>query len=175
MVAGGKYTTHRQMAKEIIDFAVDDWPRRLRPSRTAEPVNPQATVTAIEACRAEARQKGIALPEDLVGRYGAEALEMAEEAKKNFQERAADPEGFPHLAAQLRHAIRTGMVLHLEDFYLRRVPLFLARRDHGIPWAEALSHVWAQESGKGEADRIAEVERLKMEVEKRSAWMRNFK
>ncbi|MBI2339003.1 MAG: glycerol-3-phosphate dehydrogenase/oxidase [Deltaproteobacteria bacterium] len=155
VVAGGKYTTHRLMAKEVVDFILDKWkkeakkgegpplPGHLGLSRTSEPVNP-------------------------------EALEIWKEAQKNSGGKTDDPEGFPHLAAQFRHAIKTGMVLHLEDFYLRRVPLFLARRDHGLPWAETLSHVWAEEMGKGEEERLREMERLKKEIELREAWRKKL-
>ena len=60
--------------------------------------------------------------------------------------------------------------MHLEDFYLRRLPLFLSRTDHGLPWAEKLAQVWAEEMGAGETEASAEIDRLRAEIEKRSAW-----
>lgn len=166
VVAGGKYTTHRTMAKEIVDFTLDqfeksDLPRKIKRSRTGAPVNPKAMASL----------KGQTLPRALLHRYGGEAADILQMhgAKQNGM---ADPEGFPLLGAQLRFAIRQGMVLHLEDFYFRRVPLFLARRDHGLPWAENLAKIWAEELGKTEEEAKNEVEELKKVVEMRSEWTR---
>jgi glycerol-3-phosphate dehydrogenase len=188
IVAGGKYTTHRRMAMEIVDCALKEWkkdaragkgefpPEGITRSRTAAPLNPAATESAIAACRAQAAGRGIMIPEELLRRYGAEALQILElEAGARAQGvsgagRPADPEGFPHLEAQLRHALRSGMVLHLEDFYLRRAPLYAARADHGLPWAERLAAIWAEERGLGAEDAAEELERLKLELASRSAW-----
>ncbi len=78
------------------------------------------------------------------------------------------------LAAQLIYTMRTGMVIHLEDFYLRRLPLFAARADHGLGWAEKLSQVWARERGMGQAEAAAEFARLRTEIERRHAWARSL-
>ncbi len=169
VVAGGKYTTHRKMAEEIVEFALKTWdsaPRHSR-SKTHEPINPAVLSGAVEAMRARASAEGVQIPPELVERYGAEALEIVKSAGGNSSE---DPTGFPYLASQLRHAIRQEMVVHLEDFYLRRLPLFLSRTDHGLPWAEKLAQVWAEEMGAGETEASAEIDRLRAEIEKRSAW-----
>ncbi len=133
LVAGGKYTTHRTMAREIVDVTLQTWkkdheehkapplPDRIGPSRTDTPLND-------EACRFDT----------------------------------------------LGEAIRTGMVLHLDDFYLRRTALYASRKDHGLPLAGELSKVWAEEMGKSEDERKAELERLQAELERRSSWKRNL-
>jgi len=108
----------------------------------------------------------------LLDRYGAEALDvMSLEREHPTARGVADPEGFPHLEAQLRHAIRTGMVMKLEDFYLRRAPLFAARADHGLPWADRLARIWAEERELSQADADAEALRLREEIARRSAWL----
>jgi glycerol-3-phosphate dehydrogenase len=152
-VAGGKYTTHRRMATEIIDYALDRWkraaaegaapppPRGLKKPRTEAPVFPEALAPA----SASARAAGAA--EALVTRYGAAAREV--EAMARAEDSAGDPAGFPMLEAQLRYAIRQESVMHLSDFYFRRVPLFLARADHGEPWIDRLAQVWSEEREAG--------------------------
>jgi glycerol-3-phosphate dehydrogenase len=112
---------------------------------------------------------GVQLPETLYSRYGAEAQEI--HALQQDACGPADPEGFPLLEAQLRHAIRTSMVVHLSDFYFRRVPLYLARADHGGPWIEALVQVWREERGLSQEEALREKERLLREIEQRSAWL----
>ena len=182
LIAGGKYTTHRKMAEEIVDFALKIWredvrnqpkivyPKRIRKSSTQLPFNPAFSVRAMEECQEKLLQKAINLPEALFNRYGADALSIVTATPKKGETLTdrEDPEGFPLLSAQLRHAIRHEMVLHLEDFYFRRVPLFLSRRDHGEPWAEGLSEIWAQELGKSEEARQEELSRLKKTIKTRS-------
>lgn len=193
VVAGGKYTTHRKMAEEIVDYTLKEWrrdsrgvkqegvapfPSQVRSSRTRGPVNPKATGQAVELCRSEAMARNMVIPEELLSRYGADAITVltanAEQTRmvggKAGIQAMADPDGFPVLAAQLRHAIRSELVMHLEDFYLRRVPLYATRADHGLPWAEELARVWADERGLNEAEALAELARLKAEVAARSAW-----
>ncbi len=181
LVAGGKYTTHRLMAQEIVDFALKKWrleaargeidplPSGIGPSRTGLPVNPEATAKAVEEGRREAKQRGWEIPETLWGRYGAEAFRIAE-IEHSRKSSGGDLDGFPYLASQLRFSIANEMTLHLEDFFLRRVCLFLARRDHGLPAAKALAHVWAEEKGLSEEEARGEMERLKEEFVQREAW-----
>ncbi len=180
IVAGGKYTTHRTMAREIVDFTLERWRRDLRggkvdalpkvaSSRTRSAVNPKATADAVEQCRAEAARQGQQLPESLVTRYGGEALEVVETAAQHLSG-GESPGEFPLLEAQLRYCMRTGMVMHLEDFYLRRIPLFAARADHGLPWADRLATAWADERGLEAADARREAEELRHVLARREAW-----
>ena len=192
VVAGGKYTTHRTMAEEIVDFAIklrkrdakdgkcDIVSSEVTESKTRVPLNQRTTREAIDATRRKALAKGMRIPEELLGRYGAEATDILDiqthhvteiGSSENRAGPVADPEGFPALAAQLRFTMREEMVVHLDDFYLRRMPLFLARADHGLPWAERLARVWAEERGLGEAEAHQELERLRAEIQERSKWV----
>jgi glycerol-3-phosphate dehydrogenase len=84
------------------------------------------------------------------------------------------PEGFPKIEAQLRFSIRSGMVVHLEDFYFRRIPLFAARADHGLPWLDRLVEVWGEELEKSSEQKAAEKQLLLNEVSSRESWRRAF-
>jgi glycerol-3-phosphate dehydrogenase len=187
VVAGGKYTTYRKMAEEIVEFTLERWradsererddqpPASLRNPETREPMNPQATPEAIAKAKLFAASKKMELPRELLERYGANALIVRELALKDPAPTLAWPEGFPDLGAQLRYCIRHEMTLHLRDFYFRRLPLYASRADHGLPWAEALSHVWAEELGKDVADRVRELEQLRQEIAARSSWQNQLK
>lgn len=185
VVAGGKYTTYRKMAEEIVEFTLERWradsererdsqpPENLRDPNTREPMNPHATPEAKARARLEAAAKKVELPRELLERYGASATEIRDIAQKHPQDGGSAlpwPEGFPDLGAQLRFSIRHEMTLHLRDFYFRRLPLYASRGDHGLPWAEALSHVWADELGKDIVTRIKELDQLKKEIAERSSW-----
>ena len=178
VVAGGKYTTHRRMGKEIVDFALKTWREDHRkgvisadvpkhgPSRTRTPINTHAIPAAIAAAEARASARGLEIPPELYSRFGEDALELAESGPSS----QPDPLGFPSLEAQLRHTIRTEMALHLEDFFLRRSPLYLARADHGEPWMEALAWVWAEERGIDPTLVSAEITGLRAVLAELSRW-----
>lgn len=174
LIAGGKYTTHRTMALEIVDKALGYWlddfwaaraprvPAWLQ-SRTHTPVNPAVTKEAVDAFL-ETLNPNVAYParellRSLVERYGADARSILEIHEKH-PESIASPDGFPYLEAQLRHAIHKEYVLGLDDFYFRRLPLYLCRKDHAGPWLEPLSKVWASELGKSETERSAEIAKV---------------
>jgi glycerol-3-phosphate dehydrogenase len=168
------------MGEEIVDFALATWKRdhaqgKLKSpvskhsrSKTKTPVNPMATPAMMARTFGKVRER------ELVERYGAEALDIVERAKELGPSQLADPDGFPELLTQLRHVMRTEMVMHLEDFYIRRVPLYLARADHGLPWAEALARIWAEERKLTEGDAARELEQLKAELAKRSSWKKGL-
>jgi glycerol-3-phosphate dehydrogenase len=179
------------MAEEIVDFTLERWsadaererddqpPGSLKNPYTREPMNPHATPEAIAKAKLMAAAKKIDLPPELLERYGANAWIVRElsqlDFKKDSEPAIAWPEGFPDLGGQLRFCIRYEMTLHLRDFYFRRVPLYASRADHGLPWAEALSHVWADELGKDVTDRIRELEQLRQEIAERSRWQSELK
>jgi glycerol-3-phosphate dehydrogenase len=175
VVAGGKYTTHRTMGEEIVDFVIKHWredkgagpvPAHGR-SKTKLPINPRGTPRATLAAKREAGDAGVALSEELWMRYGADTLELARIGRKLIE---SDPHGFPYLEAQLRFAVREEMVMHLEDFLLRRSALFLARADHGLPWLEKLALIWAEERGLPESEIPAELERTQAEIARLNEW-----
>ncbi len=182
IVTGGKYTTHRRMAAEIVDYALARWtedaknqsvskfPSGIGKSRTKSPVNPNALPQAVEEAKELATRQGLSVPPELFERYGADALDVMDIDEHNGVE---DPPGFPHLEGQLRHAIRKEMVLHLTDFYFRRQPLFSSRKDHGLPWAERLALTWAEEMSATPEQAKQEVESLRAEIAQRNEWKKS--
>ncbi|NDD91445.1 hypothetical protein EBZ37_05110, partial [bacterium] len=180
LVAGGKYTTHRTMAQEIVEFALHRnqvlHERQKMLFSTKNVVNPR--VTPVELQRARDNPRSVEVEKELWDRYGAEALEILiidDELKKRQRSQQVSPEGFPRLEAQLRFSIRQGMVVRLEDFYFRRLPLFFARADHGLPWADTLALAWAEELGKSDSDAKAEANRLREECSRREQWRGAFR
>ncbi|MBL7714607.1 MAG: glycerol-3-phosphate dehydrogenase/oxidase [Bdellovibrionales bacterium] len=178
VVAGGKYTTHRTMAQEIVDEVLSSWRQdaragkcdplpRIESPHTRSPVNPKAISRERTASEVWAKEKAIQIPEAIWDRYGAEAIDLHEIAHRNISKSAEakdgrDPDGFPWLDAQLRFAVRNGMVMHLDDFFRRRTPLYLSRKDHGYPWAKRLVRVFMDEMEPGTVDAEAELARLNL-------------
>ncbi len=49
--------------------------------------------------------------------------------------------------AEALHAVEHTMCLHLRDFYLRRSPLVLSRKDHGFVFMNSIARVMAARLG----------------------------
>lgn len=173
IVAGGKYTTHRRMGAEIVDFVLKHWKREHKEqknvelpagvgkSRTDEPINPSVMADSKERAEQAAASRGIKIERELLERYGAEWLTIAE-----LDPELDGPDGFPRLKAQLRYAIRHLMVARLADFYFRRVPLYMTMKDHGRNWVEPLAEVWAEELGKSKEAARDEAKALFREIDR---------
>lgn len=190
VAAGGKYTTHRTMAAEIVDYTLEHWkksaksgqapalPKSVGGSKTLEPVNPNSTGEALEEVSKTIKAKKLQIPAKLLERYGADALEVFNLHQELLAHQALkmppDPEGFPYLGAQFLYALQKEMVVHLEDFYLRRQPLFLSRKDLGLPWAEGLARIWARHHRLPDSEIAPEIKRLQEELDRRSNWKKAF-
>jgi glycerol-3-phosphate dehydrogenase len=146
VVAGGKYTTFRKMAEEIVDFACAGQEHREPDTEVA--LFPPALPGEVQRAREIARARGIGLPAALFDRYGADALEIHRIHEEVCDRSVEDPEGFPLLEAQFRYAVRHQMVLSVEDFIRRRQPLHLCRADHGSPWYPLLEKALKDELHK---------------------------
>lgn len=115
MIAGGKLTTHREMAKECVDSILENtnkWHQPLtnspRPCRTHRRLLPTMAYPA-EKVPPLSLQKAKLTREDLVG------------------------------------ICRTQMVLSLEDLLVRRTQLFYKENDNGLGWAEQMKDTLCQE------------------------------
>lgn len=129
-VCGGKYTTYRRMAAEIVDFTLSQWkqahrageapapPTRVGRSQTGAGVNPLATQSAMDSAQETASARGLRVPPELWSRYGAAALTLME------GDGGESRPGFPRLGAQLRYGVEHELVLTREDFERRRTALW---------------------------------------------------
>jgi glycerol-3-phosphate dehydrogenase len=179
-VAGGKYTTHRTMAAEIVDIALERWeaasqrgevealPISLKTAASHEAPSVQLSPAAILEAREEAAKAGIQIPEQIWERFGGDALEVARiHSSYPRSVGLSDPAGFPWIEAQFRFQLRHGMVMHLADFIFRRSALYMSRADHGLPWVQPLSKIWAEERGLGAEAAVRECSRTEAQIVER--------
>jgi glycerol-3-phosphate dehydrogenase len=134
VVAGGKLTTYRHMAEEIVDHVVE----RLRDMGWAEGVRPCSTegrplpgTPETETVQELAKRLTAHVPEDvaqhLVFNYGARAEQVL--ASGPLERIAPD---LPHLWAEIDHAILYERAQTVDDVLSRRVKLLLYDRDQGM-------------------------------------------
>ncbi|HEX6967382.1 MAG TPA: glycerol-3-phosphate dehydrogenase/oxidase [Micromonosporaceae bacterium] len=168
VVAGGKYTTYRVMAADVVDRAA----RRLRcarPSRTADlPLLGADGFAAMWRDRADlARRHGVSVGvvEHLLERYGSLAVEL-------LALMATDPPlavpltGAPeYLAAEVAYAAQAEGALHLDDVLTRRTRISFETAHRGTGSAAHAAAVMGRVLGWDAATRDREVEHYLARVE----------
>jgi glycerol-3-phosphate dehydrogenase len=103
-IVGGKLTTYRRMAQDVVDRVTE------RPCRTARlPLVGAAPVSAL---------RSVAAPESLVRRYGTEAPAVM--ALADGRPELLEPLGPPYCAAELLWALRHELALGADDLVDRR-------------------------------------------------------
>ncbi|MBX3034957.1 MAG: glycerol-3-phosphate dehydrogenase/oxidase [Bdellovibrionaceae bacterium] len=169
-VAGGKYTTYRLMAKQVVDEVLRHFPQedriRFRATDTAVPLNEdtspeayhQALLTVSSLAESSGRPEAEVLP--LCERYGREAEKILARYDSRWNLWQLE-------AAQ---AVDMTMCLHLTDFYRRRVPLFLAEPDHGLSQLDAVTEVFQKKLLWTDAQALEEKATLRRFMEHELAW-----
>lgn len=171
-VAGGKYTTYRNMAEqtinEVLRHFVDEERVRWSHSKTLEPLNPLVTESWLARARLEHREwaADLGIPEKiteaLAERHGMEALSIIENAMTELTMVTGSEEWL--WCAEALHAVKHGLCLHLSDFYFRRTPLVLSRPDHGLEFAPAIADTMASKLGWSQITRKDEINALQNRI-----------
>jgi glycerol-3-phosphate dehydrogenase len=173
-VAGGKYTTYRLMCEQTVEkalhqFSIDDRVK-FGKSDTTQPLNaytgPEAFHQAKSLADAWSQESGRS-PEDLkllTERYGLEAAEIINKY----------PDNYSYWQLEAAQAIEQTMCLHLRDFYARRVPLFLADRNHGLHSLDEITEVFQSLMGWNDARVKQEQHMLTEYMAKEVEWKKHF-
>jgi len=162
-VAGGKLTTYRRMAAEVVDEVVGAWPERVwrkHPPTDQEPL-PGGESPALGLFRDEV----VALGQDpataahLVELYGSEAVAIARLALGDPALGARVHPDHPTLAAEVPFVAQREMVRRLDDVLVRRMDLFFDTADRGAAAAEPVATLLAAALGWSDTRRREEIER----------------
>lgn len=172
-VTGGKYTTYRLIAEQAVEAAIETYAIEDRvkfrntSNRTLEPLNEMASIEAIKRARLDANiwaqdfKVDVDTVNFLVERHGLEAYDILD----RYSFKATDRWQF-----EAYHAIYETMCFKLVDFYLRRVPLFLAHEDHGFSKLAELSDLFQKELGWSEIEKQNEIRDLQNHMKHEMSW-----
>src|SRR5699024_6451712 len=160
-IAGGKFTTYRVMAEDVVDFAIkDSQPGRPSLTRSIPVIGAQGYRTLVRDKQEIARRYGFdeIRMDRLLFRYGAllsDVLALIDE-----DESLATPlEHAPrYLRAEVLYAVRAEGARHLADVLERRTRLDYETRDRGVAAADEVAALVGPELGWDEAARAREVE-----------------
>jgi glycerol-3-phosphate dehydrogenase len=162
-IAGGKFTTYRIMARDVIDAALGDYDRWVPASVTDQ--LPLIGADGLPAAAAEAGRlaEDYGLPcdavEHLLDRYGTLTEEVLELTRADPALARPLADGHPYLGAEVAYAVTHEGALHVEDVLVRRVRLFIETGAYGADAAGPVTTIMGDLLGWDEARRAAETER----------------
>ena len=182
-IAGGKLTTYRSMAQDLVDRLVAAEGRRLgwspRRCRTAELPLPGGDVQGFEiyaegaiAALEEGWGFSPAVASRLVRTYGTEHAKILAYALRD--KRLLEPltSAAAVLRAEALYAAEEEMAVTLEDFFARRTDLMLFDRGHGLDAAPAVARLMGSVLGWGWRARRKQLRRYREAVAAMTAFTR---
>src|SRR6185437_12456383 len=162
-IAGGKFTTYRLMARDVVDAAVADFDREVPGSVTDQvPLLGADGLAAVQpAVGRLAEDYGVprGAVEHLLGRYGTLAAEVLELVKGDAALGRPLASGHPYLRAEVAYAVSHEGALHVEDVLMRRTRLFIESADSGAAVAAEVAALMGRPLGWSRRRRAAETRR----------------
>jgi glycerol-3-phosphate dehydrogenase len=166
-IAGGKFTTYRLMARDVVDAAVADFGQAVPASVTDQVpllgADGLAAVRAGAGRLAEDYRVPRATVEHLLDRYGALAGEVLDLIRADPGLAQPLANGHPYLRAEVVYAVTHENALHVEDVLMRRMRLSIESADAGTGVADAVSTImgrllgWSRRKRAGETRRYLEL------------------
>jgi len=163
-IGGGKYTTYRVMAHDVIDAVLGRDAAKARPSQTrdwrlvgaAEPDALARIAVELETIAAVQEVGPLAAPQ-LVARHGTESPAIVALGAELDLLRPLAP-GRAFMEVEVAWAARQEMALSLEDVLVRRTRLAPELPDRGAEIAPRVAMILGAELGWGEARQALEVQ-----------------
>jgi glycerol-3-phosphate dehydrogenase len=163
-IGGGKYTTYRVMARDVIDAVVGVDAARTRPSRTSDwrlvgsaDAGAQARIAAELETIPAVIAAGTGVVAQLVSRYGTESPAVVALGAELDLLRPLLP-GRAFLEVEIAWAARHELALSLDDVLSRRTRLSPELADRGASVAPRVAAILGAELGWGEARQALEVQ-----------------
>jgi glycerol-3-phosphate dehydrogenase len=161
-IAGGKFTTYRVMARDVVDAAVADYDRWVPASVTDQ--LPLLGAEGLAATTAEAGRlaEDYGVPRDavehLLDRYGTLAEEVLELTRTDPSLAGPLLDGYPYLGAEAAYAVTHEGALHVADVLTRRLRLFFEAPEGGAAAAGRVAAIMGGLLGWDAAAGAAELE-----------------
>lgn len=170
-IAGGKLTTHRLMAEQMVDTVVAEFrtvfgkrfPTRCRTRQ--EPL-PGGEARNLETFRRAGTELGLseATVDHLLNHYGAEVAAIYNLAREDRNLlRPLHPE-HPAIRAEIVHVCRRELAQTLEDVLVRRIHVYYETADHGGSIVAEVADLMAAELGWSEEEKKRRTERYEASV-----------
>lgn len=168
-VAGGKLTTYRRMAAEVVDEAVDTTGLRCAGSSTGSAVLPGGRGIDEDFDRlANELRKEAPMPEDCAKRlanvYGARSWDVVKYLKNDARSRERVCPDRDVMYAEIAHAVERELALTVEDVLVRRTSLALTAIDQGLGAAERVAELLGERLGWDPATQRASIDQYERTI-----------
>ncbi|HLH57612.1 MAG TPA: glycerol-3-phosphate dehydrogenase/oxidase, partial [Streptosporangiaceae bacterium] len=174
VIAGGKYTTYRVMARDAVDAAAGGLGQPVPPSCTRDiPLLGAAGYRALWNSRHRlTRQSGLTEGQvgHLLGRYGSAARDLLALVAHSPELAEPIPGAEDHLKAEACYAVTHEGALHLEDILARRLHASSETHDGGIRAAGHVAPLAGRALGWDERTAAAEIDRYRRWLEAERRW-----
>ncbi len=155
-VTGGKLTTYRVMASDVLAHAMREMGTNVRPRAVASlsesAVLPGGDIVSREAAVHDARETvhDHAVAERLVFAHGSRWRNVWSYAQRDHALAARLVTDLPYLTAEVAHAVERELACRLSDVLMRRTHVAFETRDHGQAAARRIAPLMAQLLGWGD-------------------------
>jgi glycerol-3-phosphate dehydrogenase len=153
-ITGGKLTTYRRMAKDVVDRIVEKDGLRARCRTDEIPLTGSRPVESL-LLETTAAARALGLSDEVATSLVRQCGETAQHVLSLV---AVDPSlgellspGTPHIAAEVVHAARTEGASTVDDVFSRRTRLSLRVKDAALPAAPLAARLLARETGQDQA------------------------
>jgi glycerol-3-phosphate dehydrogenase len=157
-VAGGKLTTYRSMAAEVVDLVARrlrarDGRRLVRSAATGTEPLPGGDVADTDLLTRDLIDEGVdeGVARALVARYGSEAAAVANLVRREPSLGARLVPELPVLAAEVVHQARREMAMTVADVMMRRTHLYHTHPGQAVEAAGTVAQLLGRELGWSEA------------------------
>jgi len=162
LVAGGKFTTYRVMAKDAVDAAVDALDERV-PASTTEDIpliGAEGYKAAWNRRSKIARAFGIhrVRVEHLLNRYGTKTDEILDLVRQRPELVEPVPGADDYIQAELLYAATHEGALHLDDTLARRTRISIEAWDRGVSAAPVTAELMGEALGWDEERKQREID-----------------
>ncbi len=176
-IVGGKLTTYRAMAAQVVDHVarrlhqMDGRPISRRASTARDPL-PGGAVRDMAVVVQDIEREGFArsVAEHLVQTFGSEAPAVVRLAQADPPLRRPIVPGHPAIRAELVHAIRREMALTLTDLLVRRTHVSYQAPGHAVAQAPEIVELAAAQLGWDPSRQAQELTAYLQEVERSIAF-----
>lgn len=174
-IAGGKLTTYRHMAEQIVDTVVARLAARsgsggfqecVTDETCLDPASPHELRRWVKLRGANSPLPGVerSLARHLVARYGSLSGSLVRRMAYDLQLMERIVPGLPYVWAEVDHALASEMVLTLSDLLVRRMPLIYTAPDQGLTVAPPLAEYLATPLGWDEQETARQLAAYREEV-----------
>ncbi|HEX6336068.1 MAG TPA: glycerol-3-phosphate dehydrogenase/oxidase [Jiangellaceae bacterium] len=169
VVAGGKFTTYRVMAADVVDAAASGLGREVAPSLTHRlPILGAVGFHEMWANRiALARRSGLRVPmvERLLRRYGSAVTDLLGMIDRDAGLAEPVDGGEPYLRAEIVYAVTHEGALHIDDVLARRTRVSIETPDRGEQAASLVAEMAAAHLGWDAQTAAGEVTAYRAQVQ----------